>query len=545
MAVTRSEELKAPAQVPSRTVPAVSVVWPESAVSASTYSVPSEFLVVADVLVLILAFAYTWILAPQIQWLLAAEQLGSLPWLSWLSPPPSAWARSGSRSLVDSLWIPAVMVPGTLVALQMLGAYRPLLEQSRTRVILSTVAAPLAGLSLVALVVTATRNQSTSRALLFAFALTAVGGLFVTRAILRLYKERRFLAGHYANNLVVIGPPRARSWLVRHFSSTVSPNLYRLVGYLETPPAGNADASLRDCANPDDQPDSSTLLPFLGRVEDLGDLLVHRPIHEVIAVQSEGSDAWLDRVIDHCDYFKIVLRVVPNSLLGRRPEDLPIRFRGDSLRLPEIVLRPRYFNSTALFTKRLLDIGVSALLLVLLSPLFLMIAVAIKLTTPRLPVFYPWRVIGFKGRPFTGYKFTTMQKDADDLKAGLMHLNEMTGPVFKIKDDPRVTPLGRVLRKFSLNELPQLWSVLKGDMSLVGPRPAGPHELERYELWQKRKLSVQPGVTCLWQVCGRNQISDFDDWVRMDFEYIDNWSLWLDIKIMARTVLAVIAGTGS
>src|SRR5207237_5003376 len=143
-----------------------------------------------------------------------------------------------------------------------------------------------------------------------------------------------------------------------------------------------------------------------------------------------------------------------------------------------------------------------------LAPLFAIVAVAIKLTTPGLSVFYPWRVVGLKGRPFTGYKFTTMVADADDRKNALMHRNEMTGPVFKIKDDPRVTPLGRFLRKYSLNELPQLWSVLKGDMSLVGPRPAFPHELEGYGFWHKRKLSIRPGITCLWQVRGRNGISN-------------------------------------
>jgi lipopolysaccharide/colanic/teichoic acid biosynthesis glycosyltransferase len=121
----------------------------------------------------------------------------------------------------------------------------------------------------------------------------------------------------------------------------------------------------------------------------------------------------------------------------------------------------------------------------------------------------------------------------------------MKGPVFKIRNDPRVTSVGRFLRKYSLNELPQLWSVLKGDMSLVGPRPAFPHELERYELWHKRKLCVRPGITCLWQVRGRNRVSDFDERVRMDLEYIDNWSLLLDLRILVRTVWAVVAGTGS
>jgi lipopolysaccharide/colanic/teichoic acid biosynthesis glycosyltransferase len=191
------------------------------------------------------------------------------------------------------------------------------------------------------------------------------------------------------------------------------------------------------------------------------------------------------------------------------------------------------------------DIAVSGVLLMLLSPVLLLIAIAIKLTTPNLPVFYPWRVVGYKGRTFTGYKFTTMVADAEVQQAALSHLNEMSGPVFKIQNDPRITPLGRWLRKFSLNELPQLWSVLRGDMSLVGPRPAYSTELARYELWQKRKLCVQPGMTCLWQVRGRNKIRSFDDWVRMDFEYIDNWSLWLDCRILLRTAWAVVAGTGS
>jgi lipopolysaccharide/colanic/teichoic acid biosynthesis glycosyltransferase len=187
---------------------------------------------------------------------------------------------------------------------------------------------------------------------------------------------------------------------------------------------------------------------------------------------------------------------------------------------------------------------VSAALLILLSPLAAAIALAIKLTTPHLPILYHWHVVGRNGVEFTGFKFTTMVANADELKPKLMARNEMTGPVFKMQDDPRVTPLGSFLRKYSLNELPQLWSVLKGDMSLVGPRPAFREELERYEFWQKRKLSIRPGITCLWQVRGRNKISNFDEWVKMDLEYIDNWSLWLDFKILFWTVGAVLSGTG-
>ena len=159
-------------------------------------------------------------------------------------------------------------------------------------------------------------------------------------------------------------------------------------------------------------------------------------------------------------------------------------------------------------------------------------------------IFYVWNVIGKNGKPFIGYKFRTMVENADQIKKDLILSNEMTGPVFKMKSDPRITEFGKLLRKYSIDEIPQLWSVLKGDMSLVGPRPAGPEEWTHYKKWQKRKLSVIPGMTCLWQVNGRNEIHNFDDWVKMDLEYIDNWSHWLDIKVLLKTIPAVFKGTG-
>lgn len=193
--------------------------------------------------------------------------------------------------------------------------------------------------------------------------------------------------------------------------------------------------------------------------------------------------------------------------------------------------------------KRAIDVVGASLGLLILSSVLLVTGVLVKLTSSG-SVFYAWDVIGRGGKPFRGYKFRTMVENADELKAELSDENEMTGPVFKMKDDPRLTPLGRFLRKYSIDELPQLWSVVKGDMSLVGPRPAGPHEWEQYEPWHRRKLSVVPGITCIWQVSGRNEIRDFDEWVRLDLEYIDNWSLWLDFKVLSKTVPAVLRGTG-
>ena len=150
------------------------------------------------------------------------------------------------------------------------------------------------------------------------------------------------------------------------------------------------------------------------------------------------------------------------------------------------------------------------------------------------------------GAPFTIFKFRTMTSNAEQLKHELAAMNEMSGPVFKVTNDPRITPFGKFLRKFSLDELPQLFNVLRGEMSLVGPRPLPVDEVKRFnDLAHRRRLSVKPGLTCLWQVSGRNQITDFRDWVRLDLEYIDNWSIWLDLLILLRTIPAVVVGSGA
>ncbi|HSJ23508.1 MAG TPA: sugar transferase [Longimicrobiales bacterium] len=194
--------------------------------------------------------------------------------------------------------------------------------------------------------------------------------------------------------------------------------------------------------------------------------------------------------------------------------------------------------------KRGLDIVLAVAGLVLLAPLFIVLALVVKLSSPG-PIFYEWRVLGRHARPFRGWKFRTMVVNADELKGEILAHNEMTGPAFKMRNDPRVTRAGRWMRKYSLDELPQLWSVLKGDMSLVGPRPPGPHEFVHFADWQRGKLAVTPGITCIWQVSGRSEIRDFDEWMRLDLEYIRNWSLRLDLAILARTLPAVFRGRGA
>ena len=279
---------------------------------------------------------------------------------------------------------------------------------------------------------------------------------------------------------------------------------------------------------------------YLGADDDLRDVLHRHPVDEVLVALPVDAIVKVRSVLAVCEEEGVQARVL-GDLFGTNGT----RMRADHVRgIPVLTFYTVPTQEWQLLAKRLIDIVISALLLVLLAPLFAVIAVAIKLTSPG-PVFYEWKVMGLNKQPFTSWKFRTMVPNADALKAQLMARNEMSGPVFKIKNDPRITPVGRILRKLSLDELPQFYSVLKGDMSVVGPRPPLVTEVYRFENWHRRKLSMRPGITCLWQVSGRSGITDFDDWARLDLEYIDNWSLALDFKIMLKTVPAVLFGRGA
>jgi exopolysaccharide biosynthesis polyprenyl glycosylphosphotransferase len=200
-------------------------------------------------------------------------------------------------------------------------------------------------------------------------------------------------------------------------------------------------------------------------------------------------------------------------------------------------------NEFLLLVRRVLDITLSLILLVPCSVVILIGAFAIKLTSPG-PALFRQSRCGLHGRPFTMYKLRSMIDDAEQRRVELEAINEMDGPVFKSSRDPRVTNVGRILRRFSIDEFPQLFNVVKGEMSLVGPRPPLPAEVERYKRWQRRRLSMKPGITCLWQISGRNQIG-FDEWMRLDLNYIDNWSLLLDLKILLKTIPVVLLGRGA
>jgi len=250
------------------------------------------------------------------------------------------------------------------------------------------------------------------------------------------------------------------------------------------------------------------------------------PVEAVIqACELEGVEAWLV-----ADFFKTqISRTSIDDFYGR----------------PVLVFRTTPEASWQGVLKQLLDFFGALVLLILLALPLAIVALLIRLTSPG-PVLFRQQRSGLNGRPFTIYKFRTMVTDAEQRQHELAAMNEMRGPVFKVTNDPRITPVGKILRRFSIDEFPQLFNVLRGEMSLVGPRPLPVDEVKRFhDFAHRRRLSVKPGLTCLWQINGRNNVSDFKDWVRLDLEYIDNWSLWLDLKILWRTVPAVLAGVGA
>lgn len=241
--------------------------------------------------------------------------------------------------------------------------------------------------------------------------------------------------------------------------------------------------------------------------------------------EREGVEAWL-----MADFFKTqISRTDFDDFCGR----------------PMLVFRSTPEVSWQGFMKQICDVVIAAFALLLFSPIFLFVAIILKITSPG-PVLFRQNRSGLNGQPFVMLKFRSMVSDAEQRRQEIEALNEMAGPVFKVSNDPRITPIGRFLRKYSIDEFPQLINVLRGEMSLVGPRPLPVDEVCRFDDHaHRRRLSVKPGLTCLWQISGRNNVKDFRDWVRLDLEYIDNWSLWLDFKILIRTIPVVFLGTGA
>ncbi len=280
--------------------------------------------------------------------------------------------------------------------------------------------------------------------------------------------------------------------------------------------------------------------PLLGMIEDLERVLHDRAVGEVYFAAS---------VLRHAEVMEAAIHVCERYGVSFALPTSPFRFDRARLKYekaaPSGYLHYVTYEHKPIETaiKRVFDVFASALALLLLAPLFIVVAGLIKLGS-RGPVFFPQERVGLHGRHFYMLKFRSMVENADALRVELEAQNEQSGPVFKITQDPRVTSIGRFIRKFSIDELPQLINVLRGEMSIVGPRPPLPKEVEKYEPWQRRRLSVRPGITCVWQVSGRNEIS-FERWMYLDMQYIDHWSFKEDIKLILKTIPTVLSGRGA
>jgi len=280
-------------------------------------------------------------------------------------------------------------------------------------------------------------------------------------------------------------------------------------------------------------------IPRIGHLGDLPRYLKTNQVDYVVFGVEKNYLGEIEESVKICEEMGVTVSIVAdffNLKLAKRRID---SFFGS----PMIYYDPVPILSPSIFIKALFDRALAALGLLLASPVMIATTVAIKLSSPG-PIIFKQARCGLNGRKFTLYKFRTMIQNAEELKGSLMRFNEIDGAAFKMKDDPRITPLGKFLRKMSIDELPQLFNILRGDMSFVGPRPPLAEEVAQYDLWQRRKLSMKPGLTCLWQVSGRSNVS-FKEWMKLDLEYIDNWSLKKDAEILFRTVPAVLKGTGA
>ncbi|MGC2112072.1 MAG: sugar transferase [Candidatus Korobacteraceae bacterium] len=292
-------------------------------------------------------------------------------------------------------------------------------------------------------------------------------------------------------------------------------------------------------------PDSADApMPNLGGYQvfplnSVGSILQNHVVDEIVFAVNMQELARLEPLMQHCADLGIRTRVQLEFLPPAYSRIYLENFREVQL----LSLSSAPDSELRLFFKRVFDVALSFASLVVLAPLLACIAAMIRITSPG-PVLFEQTRCGLGGRRFTLYKFRSMINNAEQMRAELHQLNELDGPVFKISDDPRITTVGRWLRRFSLDELPQLWNVFRGEMSFVGPRPAVPEEVEQYEDWQRRRLRMRPGLTCTWVLEGRNHV-DFNRWMQLDLKYIDNWSLWLDAKIFLRTIPIVLSGRGA
>jgi exopolysaccharide biosynthesis polyprenyl glycosylphosphotransferase len=409
-------------------------------------------------------------------------------------------------------WLYLVILPSAPLLLDLNGFYtRP--NRIRLR---ETIWILVKSISLSALVVIAVLYffglTGLSRGVIMLFAAFSIVALCVKDMLFQKYLRSRGHRRESANPVILVGTPEKNAEFER---------------LLEEHPEWNFCV----VAKLDPTSESLAKLPEMLHTQPVGCVMFNvaqtsfsEVEKAILACETEGVEAWL------------VADFVRTSIARATVDE----FHGK----PLLVFRTTPDISWQLICKRLIDIVGSALALLTLGPLVMLpAAIGIRLNSTG-PILFRQKRSGLHGRLFTMYKFRSMVTNAEMLRAELEAFNEMAGPVFKMNHDPRVTPVGRFLRRSSIDEFPQLWNVLKGEMSLVGPRPPIPTEVRQYDSWHRRRLSMKPGLTCLWQITGRNRVA-FDQWMKLDLQYIDNWSLWLDLKIIGRTIPVVLTGMGA
>jgi exopolysaccharide biosynthesis polyprenyl glycosylphosphotransferase len=380
------------------------------------------------------------------------------------------------------------------------------------------------GTALLALVVYGLRLEFVSRLFLLVFAGVNFAALATEKVALRLVSRWVRARGYNFRTVVLVGTGQKAAQLADFLEA--HPHWgFRVQGYLDDDNGGEIRRANRwNC---------------LGKITDIESVLIREVVDELIFVIEKGKLPEYEKALmtaeRHGVRAHISMDIFPHVLARPVLEEL------DGIPLLSFTTTPS--NPLQLVIKRGLDLAASLALYVTTLPVQLLAALAIRLSSKG-PVLFSQVRCGLNGRHFRLLKFRTMYAGSEDRLHEISHLNEMSPPVFKASKDPRLTPVGRILRRLSIDELPQLWNVIRGDMSLVGPRPPLPEEVARYEPWQRRRLSMKPGITCLWQVSGRNDV-DFERWMALDLKYIDSWSPMLDLKILLKTVPAVLSGRGA
>jgi exopolysaccharide biosynthesis polyprenyl glycosylphosphotransferase len=426
--------------------------------------------------------------------------------------------------LTHYLWLLGLIVPVWLGLLAFMGGYG-VGWTARSRARLFVRVSGIGLLLLGAALFLERGGQQINRSLVALFAAVSGLGLWAERGLVQAWLRRTRPGARWARVALVVGTGAQAS---------------RLIAALRQYP--EAGWVVRGCVSmdPSDPARAVEGTPVIGSLAELPDVLqADEVVDEVFFAVPPDRLSGLAEALDVCESFGVDTRVLVD--LHRPARAHP--FVEELFSFPFYGFSPTLTRQGVLAAKRLLDLVIASVLVIAALPFLVAIGLLVKLTSPG-PVLFRQERAGFHGRRFWMYKFRTMIHGAEDMREQVAHLNEMTGPVFKASGDPRLTGVGRLLRRGSLDELPQLLNVLKGEMSLVGPRPLPLYEAKRIRGAQRRRLAMRPGITGLWQVSGRSMVN-FDAWMRLDLRYVDQWSLALDLKILLRTIPVVLRGEGA